>query len=82
MNAKKAGSYTVKVTAYDVNGNKAESSYKVTVKKKPQEQTQTQNTFTDSMLEAALNLSPAVISTFSFFSLITGFCDWEFRQSI
>ncbi len=37
VNAKKAGSYTVKVTAYDVNGNKAESSYKVTVKKKPQE---------------------------------------------
>ena len=43
VNAKKAGSYTVKVTAYDVNGNKAESSYKVTVKKKPQEQTPTQN---------------------------------------
>ena len=43
VNAKKAGSYTVKITAYDVNGNKAESSYKVTVKKKPQEQTQTQN---------------------------------------
>ncbi len=43
VNAKKAGSYTVKVTAYDVNGNKSESSYKVTVKKKPQEQTQTQN---------------------------------------
>ena len=43
VNAKKAGSYTVKVTAYDVNGNKAESSYKVTVKKKPQEQVPTQN---------------------------------------
>ena len=43
VNAKKAGSYTVKVTAYDVNGNKAESSYKVTVKKKPQEQTPTLN---------------------------------------
>ena len=43
VNAKKAGSYTVKVTAYDMNGNKAESSYKVTVKKKPQEQTPTQN---------------------------------------
>ena len=42
VNAKKVGSYTVKVTAYDVNGNKAESSYKVTVKKKPQETT-TQN---------------------------------------
>ena len=41
--AKNAGSYTVKVTAYDVNGNKAESSYKVTVKKKPQEQAPTQN---------------------------------------
>ena len=33
----------MKVTAYDVNGNKAESSYKVTVKKKPQEQVPTQN---------------------------------------
>ncbi len=43
VNAKKAGSYTVKVTAYDVNGNKAESSYKVTVKKKVQEQGETQN---------------------------------------
>ena len=43
VNAKKAGSYTVKITAYDVNGNKAESSYKVTVKKKPQEQAPTQN---------------------------------------
>ena len=43
VNVKKAGSYTVKVTAYDVNGNKAESSYKVTVKKKPQEQAPTQN---------------------------------------
>ena len=43
VNAEKAGSYTVKVTAYDVNGNKAESSYKVTVKKKSQEQAPTQN---------------------------------------
>ena len=43
VNVKKAGSYTVKVTAYDVNGNKTESSYKVTVKKKPQEQAPTQN---------------------------------------
>ncbi len=43
VNTKKAGGYTVKVTAYDVNGNKAESSYKVTVKKKPQEQTPTQS---------------------------------------
>ena len=31
----KASEYTVKVTAYDVNGNKAERSYKVTVKEKP-----------------------------------------------
>ncbi len=43
VNVKKAGSYTVKVTAYDVNGNKAESSYKVMVKKKLQEQAPTQN---------------------------------------
>ncbi|MCI8850663.1 MAG: hypothetical protein HFE82_03865 [Erysipelotrichaceae bacterium] len=31
----KAGKYTVKIIAYDVNGNKAERSYKVTVKEKP-----------------------------------------------
>lgn len=31
----KAGKYTVKIIAYDVNGNKAEHSYKVTVKEKP-----------------------------------------------
>ena len=37
VDAKKAGSYTVKITAFDVNGNKAESSYKVSVKAKPQE---------------------------------------------
>lgn len=37
VDVKKAGSYTVKITAFDVNGNKAESSYKVTVKAKPQE---------------------------------------------
>ncbi|NBJ65391.1 flagellar biosynthesis protein FlgM, partial [bacterium c-19] len=30
VDVKKAGSYTVKITAFDVNGNKAESSYKVT----------------------------------------------------
>lgn len=41
VNNKKAGNYTVKVTAYDVNGNKAEKSYKVTVKAKPVEQQQT-----------------------------------------
>lgn len=39
VNNKKAGKYTVKVTAYDVNGNKAESSYQVTVKAKPKTQT-------------------------------------------
>jgi len=38
VDSKKAGSYTVTITAYDVNGNKAESSYQVTVKEKPQEQ--------------------------------------------
>ncbi len=32
----KAGKYTVKIIAYDVNGNKVERSYKVTVKEKPQ----------------------------------------------
>ena len=37
VDVKKAGSYTVKITAFDVNGNKAESSYKVSVKAKPQE---------------------------------------------
>ena len=37
VDTKKAGSYTVKITAYDVNGNKAESSYKVSVITKPQE---------------------------------------------
>lgn len=37
VDAKKAGSYTVKITAFDSNGNKAESSYKVTVNAKPQE---------------------------------------------
>ena len=37
---KKAGKYTVKIIAYDVNGNKAESSYSVTVKEKPEEPVQ------------------------------------------
>ena len=37
VDMKKAGSYTVKITAFDLNGNKAESSYKVSVKAKPQE---------------------------------------------
>ena len=48
VNAKKAGSYTVKVTAYDVNGNKAEQSYKVTVKEKPKEPDTPVNTPTNN----------------------------------
>ncbi len=48
VNAKKAGSYTVKVTAYDVNGNKAEQSYKVTVKEKPKEPETPVNTPTNN----------------------------------
>lgn len=35
LNTKKAGSYEVKVLAYDVNGNKSEKSFKIIVKKKP-----------------------------------------------
>lgn len=35
LNTKKAGTYEVKVLAYDVNGNKSEKSFKVIVKKKP-----------------------------------------------
>ena len=37
VNAKKAGSYKVKIIAYDVNGNKTEKEYAVTVKEKPEE---------------------------------------------
>lgn len=48
VNANKAGSYTVKITAFDVNGNKAESSYKVTVKTKPQEPVAQQPTYQTS----------------------------------
>ena len=48
VNANKAGSYTVKITAFDVNGNKAESSYKVTVKAKPQEPVAQQPTYQPS----------------------------------
>ncbi len=48
VNAKKAGSYTVKVTAYDVNGNKAEQSYKVIVKEKPKEPDTPVNTPTNN----------------------------------
>lgn len=46
VDTKKAGSYTVKVTAYDVNGNKAEKEYAVTVKEKSKEaeSNQTQQT--------------------------------------
>ncbi len=40
----KAGEYTVKITAYDVNGNKAEQSYKVIVKEKPKEPVSNENT--------------------------------------
>lgn len=43
VDTKKAGSYSVKVTAYDVNGNKEENSYKVTVKEKPEEPKTSQN---------------------------------------
>ncbi len=44
VKADKAGEYTVKVTAYDVNGNKAEQSYKVIVKEKPKEPVSNENT--------------------------------------
>ena len=37
VKADKVGEYTVKITAYDVNGNKAEQSYKVTIKEKQKE---------------------------------------------
>lgn len=43
VDTKKAGSYSVKVTAYDVNGNKAEKEYAVTVKEKPEEPKPSQN---------------------------------------
>ena len=48
VKADKAGEYTVKVTAYDVNGNKAEQSYKVTVKEKPKEPDTPVNTPTNN----------------------------------
>ena len=44
VKADKTGEYTVKITAYDVNGNKAEQSYKVTVKEKPKEPVSNENT--------------------------------------
>ena len=37
VDTKKAGSYKVKIVAYDVNGNKTEKEYAVTVKEKPEE---------------------------------------------
>ena len=37
VDTKKAGSYKVKIIAYDVNGNKTEKEYAVTVKEKPEE---------------------------------------------
>lgn len=48
VKADKAGEYTVKITAYDVNGNKAEQSYKVTVKEKPKEPDTPVNTPTNN----------------------------------
>ena len=44
VKADKAGEYTVKIIAYDVNGNKAEQSYKVAVKEKPKEPVSNENT--------------------------------------
>ena len=40
VDTKKAGSYTVKIIAYDKNGNKTEKEYAVTVKEKPEDPTQ------------------------------------------
>ena len=37
VDTKKSGSYKVKIIAYDVNGNKTEKEYAVTVKEKPEE---------------------------------------------
>lgn len=39
----KAGTYKLKVTAFDKNGNKAEKEYSVVVKEKPKEETQVSN---------------------------------------
>ncbi len=41
VNNKKAGAYKVKVTAFDMNGNNTEKTYKVTVKAKPEAKPQT-----------------------------------------
>ena len=48
VKADKAGEYTVKIIAYDVNGNKAEQSYKVAVKEKPKEPETSVNTPTNN----------------------------------
>ena len=74
VDAKKAGSYTVKFTAYDVNGNKAESSYKVTVKAKPQEpevqqpvsqtptQTNTNNGYSNNQGSTSSNTNAPIVN--------------------
>lgn len=43
VDTKKAGSYKVNIIAYDVNGNKTEKEYAVTVKEKPEEPKPSQN---------------------------------------
>ena len=43
VDTKKAGGYKVKIIAYDVNGNKTEKEYAVTVKEKPEEPKPSQN---------------------------------------
>ena len=48
VKADKAGEYTVKITAYDVNGNKTEQSYKVIVKEKLKEPETPVNTPTNN----------------------------------
>lgn len=53
----KAGEYTVKITAFDVNGNKTELSYKVTVKEKPKEPDTPVNTPTNNQSNTEGNQS-------------------------
>ena len=74
VDVKKAGSYTVKITAFDVNGNKAESSYKVTVKAKPQEpevqqpvnqtptQTNTNNGYSNNQGSTSSNTNAPIVN--------------------
>lgn len=64
VDTKKAGTYKVKIIAYDVNGNKTEKEYVVTVKEKPevpipsQNQTQQQQTsMTTSQNQGSTNSS-------------------------